>query len=159
MTFGLKARLGGAAVCVFVEPVASAGMLAALALGGGRAMPVYDVGLSNEHGRRWPDRATASQLVLDQVGHLIDAVVASLDATMLDWTRRAWREGGLRLEPSAAAALAAISPLLSCRPMPSEATHLAWATVARCFPIGSLTAWCRQTDDRPTRRNPCRAER
>ena len=134
VTFGLKARLGEAVRCVFVEPVASAGMMVALAAGGGRSVSVYDVGLDNDTIADGLAVPKASQLVLDQVGHLIDAVVALPDDALVAWVRRAWRDGGLRLEPSAASSLAAVRPFLDACPDLAGAIQLAWATGGSLLP-------------------------
>lgn len=137
VTFGLKARLGPAVVCVFVEPVASACVLAALAVGRGEPVSVYDVGLDNRTLADGLAVPSASGLVLDTVGDKIDAVVALDDQTMVDWVGRAWREAGLRLEPSAAAAIAAIGPYLKAcsgdRDL-RDAHHVAWTTGGSLLP-------------------------
>lgn len=137
VTFGLKARLGAAAICVFVEPVASACVFAALAAGKGAPVSVYELGLDNltiADGLAVP---LASALVMDTVGDQIDAVVAVPESEMLTWVRRAWEEAGLRLEPSAAAALAAIGPYrraLAAGAIPDTAVHIAWTTGGSLLP-------------------------
>lgn len=145
VTFGLKHRLGDAVVCVFVEPIESACMLAALARGEGRSVSVYDLGLSNRTVADGLAVAVASELVLEVAGDLIDAVVALPDAAMTQWVGRAWHEAGLRLEPSAAAALGAIEPFLAARPDYADATHIAWTTGGSLLPDSEfeplLTDW------------------
>lgn len=137
VTFGLKARLGDAVTCVFVEPVASACVFAALAAGGGAPLSVYELGADNltiADGLAVP---LASALVLEVVGSSIDAVVALTDEQILTWVRRAWREAGLRLEPSAAAALAAVEPYrqaIAARPGLDSAIHIAWTTGGSLLP-------------------------
>ena len=134
IAFGLKAHLGPAAVCVFVEPTSSACMFAALEAGEGRPVSVYDLGLRNSTIADGLAVPLASQLVLDTVGSAIDAVVAVPDDEMIVWVRRAWREAQMRLEPSAASALAAVIPFLSRRPELRDATHVAWATGGSLLP-------------------------
>ncbi|TAJ73892.1 MAG: D-serine ammonia-lyase [Phenylobacterium sp.] len=137
VTFGLKARLGDAVICVFVEPVASACVFAALATEQGAATSVYDLGLDNLTVADGLAVPRASALVLEAVGDQIDAVVAVSDDQMLGWVGRAWREAGLRLEPSAAAALAAIAPFreaMGGRPDIEAATHVAWTTGGSLLP-------------------------
>ncbi len=134
IAFGLKAHLGPAAVCVFVEPTSSACMFAALEAGEGKPVSVYDLGLRNSTIADGLAVPLASQLVLDAVGPAIDAVVAVPDDEMVLWVRRAWREAQMRLEPSAAAALAAVAPFLRRRPDLREATHIAWATGGSLLP-------------------------
>lgn len=128
VTYGLRQRLGEALVTVFVEPVASACMMTALAFGNGAPMPVYALGLSNDTVADGLAVATASPLVLEAVGDDIDHIMALPDSAMLEWVRLAWRARGFRLEPSAAAALAAIEPLLAARPALAGAVHVAWTT-------------------------------
>ena len=134
VTWGLKARLGDAVRCVFVEPVASAGMMVALSGGRFCATSVYDVGLDNNTLADGLAVPRPSQLVLDLVGDQIDAAVALPDTAMVDWVRRAWRDAGLRLEPSAAAALAAVEPFLAAQPHLSSAYQVAWTTGGALLP-------------------------
>ena len=108
--------------------------MVALAAGGGRSLSVYDVGLDNDTIADGLAVPKASQLVLDQVGHLIDAVVALPDDAMVAWVRRAWRDGGLRLEASAASSLAAVRLYLAACPELAGATHLAWTTGGGLLP-------------------------
>lgn len=134
IAFGLKAHLGLAAVCVFVEPTSSACMFAALEAGDGKPVSVYELGLRNSTIADGLAVPLASQLVLDAVGTAIDAVVAVPDDEMILWVRRVWRDLRMRLEPSAAAALAAVAPLLHARPDLRDATHIAWATGGSLLP-------------------------
>lgn len=139
--FGLKALFGPAVVGVFVEPTASACMLAALAQGEGRSISIYDIGLDNltiADGLAVP---RASRFVLEKVGPAIDAVVAVPDGHMLDWMRHAHLTNGLRLEPSAASGLAAIAPLAeAAAKVPAlaerldQAVHVVWATGGSALP-------------------------
>jgi D-serine dehydratase len=146
VTFALKERLGPAVRCVFVEPAASACMMVALA-NGGAAAPVYSYGLDNNTIADGLAVPLASDLVLDTVGDRIDAVVALPDMAMLEWVARAWREAGLRLEPSAAAALAAIEPYLDAAPHLRTAVHIAWATGGSLLPDEEFAALLRAADE------------
>jgi D-serine dehydratase len=113
ITAGLKAIFGPNVIAVIVEPVASPCVFAALAAGGGRPISVYDLGLDNETVADGLAVPVASSLVMRSIGRNIDAAVAVTDASMVGWVRRAWREAGLRLEPSAASAFAAAKHFLS----------------------------------------------
>jgi len=138
VTLGLKAIYGDAVACVFAEPIASASMFAAMAFGGGRPLPVYELGLDNRTLADGLATPAASALVLDVVSQDIDAVVAVPDAALIDQVGRAWRDKGLRLEPSAAAGFAAIGPLRDALksgkggegPLQlwDDATHVVWTT-------------------------------
>ena len=145
ITAGLKAIYGAAVRCVFVEPVASACVFAALAVGNGAPVSVYDVGLDNDTIADGLAVPMASELVMSSVGASIDAVVAVPDSSMLEWVRRAWNESRLRLEPSAASGFAAL-PLyleaarLAGSALPREAIHVVWTTGGSQLPEDQFTA-------------------
>jgi D-serine dehydratase len=133
IAYGLKSILGAAVITVFVEPVASACMMAALASGAEAPPSVYELGLDNRTIADGLAVPRASALVVQAVGPVVDAVVAVSDADMLDWIREVWRVGGLRLEPAAAAAFAALEPFRIAAqaagwPLLEGAVHVLWAT-------------------------------
>lgn len=148
VTAGLKRIYGEALTAVWVEPVASPCMLAALAAGGGAPVSIYDLGLDNRTVADGLAVAAASPLVLRAAAGLVDAVAAVRDADMLDWTREAWRRGGLRLEPSAASGFAAVDAFRAARadagrPVPQDATHLVWTTGGALLPDAEFKALLR----------------
>ena len=136
ITYGLKAIFGDSVVCVFVEPTASPAMFVALTSGApADALPsVYDLGLDNRTLADGLAVARASALAVSAVRNAIDGMVTLSDATMLKASADSWAAAGLRLEPSAAAALAAISHFMERAqraagwPDLSRATHIAWLT-------------------------------
>lgn len=138
--FGLKAILGEAVIGVFVEPAASACFLAAMATG--EPVSVYDLGLDNATLADGLAVPRASSLVIEAVGAALDAVVAVPDSEMLNWARRAYHDNGLRLEPSAAAGLAAVGPFMAAlREQGGEAAdrlqggvHVVWTTGGSLLP-------------------------
>ncbi|WP_172272887.1 D-serine ammonia-lyase [Caulobacter sp. RHG1] len=139
--FGLKALFGAAVVGVFVEPTQSASMFAALALGGRETVSIHEIGLDNDTIADGLAVPRVSSFVLEKVGQAIDAVVAVPDADMLIWMRHAHHANGLRLEPSAAAALAAMEPFKaqglgspSLAERLPQAVHLVWATGGSALP-------------------------
>jgi len=145
ITAGLKTIYGNNAICVFVEPVASACVFAALAAGNGSPVSVYDIGLNNETIADGLAVPVASGLVMDSIGASIDAVVAVTDAAMLDWVRRSWAEAGLRLEPSAASGFAAMSVFLEATRAadvapPADAVHVVWTTGGSLLPEDQFRA-------------------
>ena len=145
ITAGLKTIYGNNAICVFVEPVASACVFAALAAGNGSPVSVYDIGLNNETIADGLAVPVASGLVMDSIGASIDAVVAVTDAAMLDWVRRSWAEAGLRLEPSAASGFAAISVFLEATRAAdvaprADAVHVVWTTGGSLLPEDQFRA-------------------
>jgi D-serine dehydratase len=148
ITAGLKTLFGNDARCVFVEPVASACVLAALAVGNGSPVSVYDIGLDNDTIADGLAVPVASKLVMSSVGASIDAAVAVTDASMLDWVRRAWNESRLRLEPSAASGFAAVPLFLAATSnagaaLPSGAVHVVWTTGGSQLPDDQFTALLR----------------
>lgn len=145
ITAGLKAIYGTAVRCVFVEPVASACVFAALAVGNGTPVSVYDVGLDNDTIADGLAVPMASELVLKSVGASIDAAVAVPDSSLLEWVRRAWNEARLRLEPSAASGFAALPLYLQAARLagsapPREAIHVIWTTGGSQLPEDQFTA-------------------
>jgi len=147
ITAGLKVLFGANVIAVFVEPIASACMFAALAAGAGTPVSVYDLGLNNDTEADGLAVPVASPLVLRSIGRNIDAVVAVTDQSMLDWVRRAWDEAGLRLEPSASSGFAAISHFLRHSAVAglseaaiAAATHVVWTTGGSLLPAAEFEA-------------------
>jgi D-serine dehydratase len=145
ITAGLKTIYGDDVRCVFVEPVASACVLAALAVGNGSPVSVYDIGLDNDTIADGLAVPVASKLVMSSVGASIDAAVAVTDAAMLDCVRRAWNESRLRLEPSAASGFAAVPLFLEAArntgaALPPGAIHVVWTTGGSQLPEDQFTA-------------------
>ena len=148
ITAGLKTIYGSRVHCVFVEPVASACVFAALAVGNGAPVSVYDLGLDNDTIADGLAVPVASNLVLHSIGASIDAVVAVPDAAMLEWVRRAWNESSLRLEPSAASGFAAVPLFLEAArqagaALPPQAVHVVWTTGGSQLPEDQFTALLR----------------
>lgn len=137
LTFGLKAILGDAVACVFVEPTQSPCFMVQLMAGRENPMSVYDIGLTNHTIADGLAVPAASMFVARMVEGLVDACVTVAEQDMLNWT--AWLQAkGLPIEPSAAAAFGAIAPFVNaCRTSSSsrlaafaspKATHVAWST-------------------------------
>jgi D-serine dehydratase len=68
------------------------------------------------------------------VRHLVDAVVTVSDATSLEWVRRAWSDAGLKLEPSAASAMAAVASWRSSDGGTFHGTDIVWTTGGGLLP-------------------------
>ncbi len=71
--------------------------------------------------------------------------IAVTDAAMLDWVRRAWKESGLRLEPSAASGFAAVPLFLEAvrntgAVLPPTAIHVVWTTGGSQLPDDQFAA-------------------
>jgi D-serine dehydratase len=145
ITAGLKTIFGAAVRCVFVEPVASACVLAALAVGHGLPLSVYDIGLDNDTIADGLAVPVASKLVMSSIGASIDAAVAVTDTAMLDGVRRAWNEARLRLEPSAASGFAAVPLFIEAvhktgEALPAGAVHVIWTTGGSQLPDDQFRA-------------------
>jgi D-serine dehydratase len=141
ITAGLKRIYANDVRCVFVEPIASACVLTALAVGNGEPLSVYEVGLDNRTIADGLAVPLASKLVMSSVGASIDAAVAVTDESMLDWVRRAWSDSRLRLEPSAASGFAALPLLMEATGNAGvSATHVVWTTGGSQLPEDQFTA-------------------
>jgi D-serine dehydratase len=82
---------------------------------------------------------------MTSVGASIDAAIAVTDAAMLAWVRRAWKESGLRLEPSAASGFAAVPLFLEAvrnagAALPTTAIHVVWTTGGSQLPDDQFAA-------------------
>ncbi|MCJ2037295.1 D-serine ammonia-lyase [Methylobacterium sp. J-068] len=134
VTLGLKLLFGDAVRCIFVEPVAAPCMLVQLAAGLERPVSVYDIGLDNRTAADGLAVSQASLLVAGTVGALIEAVVTVEDAALFTGVRDLWERAGLRLEPSAASAFAAVAPALAALPETHRGTHVVWTTGGALLP-------------------------
>jgi D-serine dehydratase len=142
ISYGLSEIFGDAVSCVWVQPVASPGIIAAMI--GGRPMPVQAFGLTGLTEADGLAVPCASNLVLALAHDRFRAVAALDDAVMRQWVGRAWREAGLRLELSGAAGLAAVAPFMaeaaSVLPGAANATHVAWTTGGAMLPDAEFRA-------------------
>lgn len=143
LTFGLRHVFGEHVYPVFVEPTGAPCMTLQLASGEvDRVVPVSEIGLSVSTSADGLAVGGASLLAANLIQELVSVCVTLDDTTMKQWVVRAWREYGLRLEPSAAAAFAAVEKLRDFRSaydtsdvLPStEATHVAWTTGGSLLP-------------------------
>jgi D-serine dehydratase len=134
ITFGLKHLFGDAVNCILVEPVEAPCMLVQLASGSPEPLSVYDIGRSNRTVQDGLAVASASLFAATMIRHLVGGVVTVSDSASLAWLRRAWSEAGMRLEPSAAAALAAVMPWRSASGGPPAGTHVVWTTGGGLLP-------------------------
>ncbi|WP_296615602.1 D-serine ammonia-lyase [Sphingomonas sp.] len=146
ITLGLKRRFGDSVITVFVEPVASACVMAAMIQGGCEPVDVASYGGNNDTIADGLAVGRASDLMLSACGNLVDAVVAVTDQDMIMAMRDAWLTYGLRFEPSAAASMAAHSPLMASAarshgwPDLAHAHHLFWATGGSRLPADEFSA-------------------
>lgn len=136
IAFGLKHVFGDAVHCIFVEPVESPCMLVQLASESIESVSVYDVGRSNRTVQDGLACAAASLLAAAMMRELVSGIVTVTDDQSLEWVRTAWRDSRLRLEPSAAAALAAVAPSMRSTGLrgPPPGTDLIWTTGGGLLP-------------------------
>ena len=136
ITFGLKLLFGNNAHCFFVEPVNAPCMLTALISGECGHISKYDLS-----GRTDADGlavGTASKLVFDTVGRLIDGELTVSDARLAPLVRLVYDSEGVFIEPSAATSAAGLIELIKAKKFGklSESilssfvgsTHILWAT-------------------------------
>ena len=146
ITAGLKQIYGEHVLAVFVEPVASPCVFAALAVGQGRPISIYEFGLTNDTIADGLAVPSASPFVMQAIGRNIDAVVGVTDQAMVDWVRRAWAQAELRLEPSGASGFAALDPFNSraraAGVIDSDAkpVHVVWTTGGSLLPEAEFAA-------------------
>jgi D-serine dehydratase len=90
--------------------------------------------------------------VAKTVERLVDACVTCEDADLYRWAARAWRQAGLRLEPSAAAGFCAAETLLADMgrlggiARGPSATHVIWTTGGSHLPDDEFAAILARAD-------------
>ncbi|MFT3789752.1 MAG: D-serine ammonia-lyase [Rudaea sp.] len=105
ITFGLRHLLGDHVHCFFAEPLASPCMLLRLAQTDDADVSVRDFGLDNRTAADGLAVARASQFVAPLMRPLVSGVFTVADDQLFEDLYRLERSEGLRIEPSAAAAL------------------------------------------------------
>ncbi len=137
IALGTRLALGDDALAFFAEPTAAPSILLGLASRRHEAVSVADLGLS---GRTIADGlavARPSRFVGRLMEPVVDGVYTVPDAAMARYAAALWRDQGLRLEPSAAAAAAgplAVRAAGLDRLAGRDATHILWATGGDMLP-------------------------
>ncbi len=142
ITFGLKLIFGDNAHCVLVEPVNAPCMLTALL--SGKCAPVSKYGLSGKTDADGLAVGTASRLVYNTVGRLIDGEVTVSDERLASLVRLVHETEGIFIEPSAATSAFGLISLINAakegalkenalEKLPF-ATHILWATGGALVP-------------------------
>ena len=157
ITFGLKLLFGDAVRCIFVEPVGAPCFLVQLAAGAGEPRPISELGLQVDTIADGLAVGAASLLVVRTVERLVDACVTCEDPDLYRWLARAWKQAGLRLEPSAAAGFLGLEALLAdtgrlgdIARAPS-ATHVIWTTGGAHLPDTEFDESLARADAKPDR--------
>ncbi len=141
ITFGLKTVYGDAVRCWFVEPTHAPCLLVGMASGLGDFVTVGDFGID---GRTIADGLAVgrpSGLVVDLMGPLIDGIVTVDDGRLLPWVRLLHATEGVLAEPSAVAAFAGVTSLLTHDPGAAAGAHLCWLTGGGLVPPDVRAAW------------------
>lgn len=105
IAFGLRERFGPHAHCFFAEPVQSPCMLLQLRAGVDTEASVYDIGLTNQTEADGLAVAQASRLAAGLMRERLAGIYTVEDAALFQHLARVHAAEGLRIEPSAAAAL------------------------------------------------------
>ncbi len=136
ITFGLKLIFGDNAHCFFIEPVNAPCMLTALISGECEHISKY--GLSGKTDADGLAVGTASKLVFDTVGRLIDGEITFADERLAPLVRLVYDSEQLFIEPSSAGALHGLSELVKANKFGklsadisarfALSTHILWAT-------------------------------
>lgn len=140
ITFGLKLLFGDAVHCWFVEPTASACFLNRLQHPEQPGITVYEAGMDNQTEADGLAVPAASELAIAQMRPLLSGVATVDDDTMFLDLYRLRHSQGVRVEPSAAAAVSGPRMLLGTEQgrdylqrrglaasLP-RATHIIWST-------------------------------
>lgn len=128
--FGLKWAFGDAVRCVFVEPTHSPCMFLGLYTGLHDAISVQDIGLDNRTIADGLAVGRASGWVGRALARCIAACATVADGDLYRWVQAAYRLENMKLEPSAAAALAAMSRYAG----EQKAVYVAWTTGGSMVP-------------------------
>ncbi len=140
ITFGCKLIFGDAVHCFFVEPTAAACFLTSMENPEQPGISIYDVGMDNRTEADGLAVPVASELALAQMRPLLSGVMTTTDATMFADLYRLREREGMKVEPSAAAAVSGPRMLLSTEEgqaylgkhglldVMHQATHIIWST-------------------------------
>jgi len=140
ITFGCKLLFGAAVHCFFVEPTAAACFLASMQHPEQPGISIYDLGMDNRTEADGLAVPVASELAVAQMRPLLSGVITTTDDTMFEDLARLQDSGGIKVEPSAAAALSGPRMLMGTvqgraylqanglvAAMP-QANHIVWST-------------------------------
>lgn len=134
IAYGLKLIFGADVFCFFAEPVESPCMLVQL-LNGTPPASVYDLGLSNMTELDGLAVGAASPFVAPLMADRLAGIYTIKDATAFRFLRALHDTAGIKVEPSAATALAGLGFLVKIDPaLARRATHIAWMTGGSLVP-------------------------
>ena len=133
ITFGLKHLLGDAVECFFVEPTHAPCCALGFATGRGAGVSVADFGIDGRTAADGLAVGRSSPLVMPMMEHLLDGACTVTDESLYQAMERLWRLEGVKAEPSACAALAAIEPVRLAGTR-TPCAELAWLTGGSLLP-------------------------
>ena len=140
ITFGCKLLFGNAVHCFFIEPTASACFLASMKHPEQPGISVYDLGMNNRTEADGLAVPVASELAIAQMRPLLSGVATTPDSTMFADLYRLNENEGMKVEPSAAAAVSGPRMLLHTAEgieylrhnnllgVMAQANHIVWST-------------------------------
>lgn len=139
IAYGLRQVFGADVHCIFAEPVDAPCMLVQLASGQDETeLSVYDIGLTNKTELDGLAVGAASAVVAPLMRQRLSGIYTVTDAQAHDFLRQLHKGFGLKVEPSAATALA--GPLLHLQAMEDAgiparaAAHICWLTGGSLVP-------------------------
>lgn len=146
IAYGLRQLYGADVHCIFAEPVDAPCMLVQLASGqDADELSVYDIGLTNKTELDGLAVGAASAVVAPLMRQRLSGIYTVTDAQAHDFLRHLHKGFGLKVEPSAAAALA--GPLLHVQAMEDAgipartAAHICWLTGGSLVPDAEFRAY------------------
>ena len=140
VAYGLKREFGDAVHCVFVEPTRAPCMLLGVYTGRHDGISVAELGLDTRTVADGLAVGRASGFVGRAMEGLLAGYVTCTDEAMLSQVKSLHDAEGMVVEPSAAAALDALTRVARAgvggdsREIPTGATHLAWLTGGGMLP-------------------------
>jgi len=143
VNFGLKQIFGADVQVYFAEPTQAPCVLMGIA--DPSTPPVYDVGLQVDTEADGLAVSTASEWVCSQIREILSGVFTVDDNTMYQDLAKIQQLEGLRIEPSAAAAIGCPARLVAAKPdTATEATHVIWTTGGRLVPEAEYQQYLRK---------------
>ncbi|TVQ96222.1 MAG: D-serine ammonia-lyase [Spirochaetaceae bacterium] len=133
ITFGLKQLLGDAVECFFVEPTHAPCCTLGFATGRGADVSVGEYGIDGLTAADGLAVGRASPLVMPIMEQLLDGSCTVRDDSLFVAMEQLWRVEGVKAEPSACAALAAIDQVRLASPR-NPCADVAWLTGGSLLP-------------------------
>lgn len=159
ITFGCKLLFGDAVHCFFIEPTASACFLASMQHPEQSGISVYDLGMDNRTEADGLAVPVASELAVAQMRPLLSGVATTTDATMFADLYRLQISEGMKVEPSAAAAVSGPRMLLGTEEgigylrqndllgVMAHANHIVWSTGGLFVPAEEYAGFLKRGQD------------